>query len=84
MFLLLSVFPIGRLPSARWRPVAAFVLTCMPIVWLGVTALPRKLDAPFEAFENPLVLTHSDAYLGLVYILIVPSLGERRQRPPSV
>ena len=74
VFLLLAVFPSGRLPSARWRPVAAFVLICMPIIWLGVVTVPGELDPPFEAYENPLVLTHGDAYLWLVYILIVPSL----------
>ncbi len=74
VYLLLAVFPSGRLPSARWRAVTAFVLICMPIIWLVSVTVPRELDPPFEAYENPLVLTDSDAYLWLVYMLIVPCL----------
>jgi len=52
--LLLLLFPNGRLPSRRWRPVAwlAVVGTAMSI--LGLAFRPGTLDDDYPAVTNPL------------------------------
>jgi signal transduction histidine kinase len=48
------VFPDGRLPSPRWRPVAYCALGLVSLaVVVGFFARPG-LDAPFDAFTSPL------------------------------
>lgn len=54
MGLSLLLFPDGRLPSRRWRPVAA--MSGLAIVGFVVTAVlrPGPFDAPFDPVSNPL------------------------------
>jgi hypothetical protein len=47
------VFPDGRLPGRRWRPVAwlgAVSLTCL---WLGMFLGGGRLDAPLDRYRAP-------------------------------
>ncbi|HZY65108.1 MAG TPA: hypothetical protein VFE21_04440 [Rubrobacteraceae bacterium] len=52
---LLSLFPSGRLPSPRWRPVGWLAVTGMATVAFGVAFTPGPL-ADFPAVRNPLGL----------------------------
>jgi hypothetical protein len=70
MFLL---FPIGKLPSRRWRPVAAagFLLTGLSTI--GLVLRPRLVELPAPggislAFRNPLGDAHLPPVLRVVLI----------------
>jgi hypothetical protein len=56
VFLLLVVFPAGRIPSARWRVVVTLVLIGFALVWMLIATAQGQLEPPLEAFENPLAL----------------------------
>jgi hypothetical protein len=62
VFLLLVLFPAGRLPSPRWRPVVWLVLVGFAIVWAVIATNPGHLDPPLDDFENPLAVTSGDWY----------------------
>jgi len=47
------VFPDGRLPSRRWRPVAVVLGLGMVLLLLGDGLRPGRLDDPFHAASNP-------------------------------
>jgi hypothetical protein len=70
VFLLLLVFPSGRIPSARWRSVARLVVIGFAAVWIIISTAPGRLDSPFEAFENPLAITDSKGYIIAIYPII--------------
>jgi hypothetical protein len=70
VFLLLLVFPSGRLPSPRWRRVARLVLIGFAAVWLVISTAPGHLDPPFEAYENPLAVTSSKGYIVVIFPII--------------
>jgi len=48
------VFPDGRLPSRRWRPVAAMLGLAMVLLLVSDSVRPGALDDPFRAASNPL------------------------------
>jgi hypothetical protein len=48
------VFPDGRLPSRRWRPVAAMLGLAMALLLVSDSVRPGALDDPFRAASNPL------------------------------
>jgi hypothetical protein len=50
----LLVFPDGRLPSRRWRPVAALLGLSMALLLVTDVVRPGSLDEPFQAASNPL------------------------------
>jgi hypothetical protein len=50
----LMLFPDGRLPSRRWRPALAVVLTGVAAVMAGYLLRPGGGDEPFQSVENPL------------------------------
>ena len=51
---LLLLFPHGRLPSRRWRPIAWLLSVFAVVAWIGGTLSPGPLQPPFEALRNPL------------------------------
>ena len=84
------VFPDGRLPSPRWRPVAIGALGCCS---LSVTLMffgPREFPEPFDAFSSPLpqlpdavfLPLYTVASLGLVASLLAAAIavGTRMRR----
>jgi hypothetical protein len=71
LFLLFLLFPEGRLPSARWRPVVWFVLVGLAAAWFVIATAPGHLDAPLDAYENPLAITSSKSY----FITVAPVIG---------
>jgi hypothetical protein len=70
VFLVLLLFPTGRLPSRRWRPAVRLVLIGFVLVWTIISTAPGHLDAPLDAFENPLAVTSSDGYITAIYPII--------------
>jgi hypothetical protein len=70
VFLVLLLFPTGRLPSPRWRLVARLVLFAFAAAWVAVATAPRHLDPPFEAYESPLAPTSSGLYLVSLFALV--------------
>lgn len=50
----LLVFPDGRLPSRRWRPVAALLGLSTALLLVTDVVRPGSLDEPFQAASNPL------------------------------
>ncbi|MBA2331342.1 MAG: hypothetical protein H0V94_00940 [Actinobacteria bacterium] len=58
------VFPDGRLPSRRWRPLALFAAVSMALLLL-VLLLADELEAPFSEVPNPISVRVPEA-LGFV------------------
>ena len=52
--LALLLFPDGRLPSRRWRPVLAGLIVGMALLVTAGTLTPGRYDEPFAAVSNPL------------------------------
>ena len=48
------VFPDGRLPSPRWRPIAIGSLMCLVTMLVAMHFGPRELPAPYDAVVRPL------------------------------
>ena len=49
------LFPDGRLPSPRWRPLAVVMVLWLGTVMLAVTFAPGRIASPsFGTLENPL------------------------------
>jgi signal transduction histidine kinase len=48
------VFPDGRLPSPRWRPIAYAAIASIGLFLLFSFLRPGSFDKPFEAFSKPL------------------------------
>ena len=49
----LLLFPDGRLPSRRWKPVAVVTVVGMAGVTLGSVLRPGPFDDPFAVVSNP-------------------------------
>ena len=47
------LFPDGRLPSRRWRPVLVGLLAGMALLVVAGTLTPGRYDEPFAAVSNP-------------------------------
>jgi hypothetical protein len=52
--LLLLLFPDGRLPSRRWRPVVWTLLVVDVSTWIGNTLVPGPFSRPLNRYDNPL------------------------------
>jgi hypothetical protein len=62
-FLLLVVFPAGRVPSPRWRSIVTVVLAGYGAIWVGIATAPSHLDPPLDSFENSLAVTSNRNYI---------------------
>jgi hypothetical protein len=75
------LFPDGRLPSPRWRPVAALLGFAMVLLFVTSMFRPGRLDDPFAMVSNPLGVPGTreamDAanVLGWVLVVIGFALG---------
>ena len=65
-YLLVLLFPHGRLPSRRWRPVVALGGVGAVATWIGATTQPGPMPHPFAAYDNPLGI---DALRGVDHVL---------------
>jgi signal transduction histidine kinase len=50
----LLLLPDGRLPSRRWRPVAAMAVVAAILLPVSRLLMSGPLDDPFGSFENPI------------------------------
>ena len=91
----LLMFPDGRLPSRRWRPVAGLLGLSMGLLFVSDIVRPGALDDPFRAASNPLgipgvrgaAIVMNDAGWALVPIglgLAAASLIVRRRQARGV
>jgi len=68
MFLL---FPTGKLPSRRWRPLAAAGLLLTGLTTIGLVVQPRRVQLPGPGgislfFDNPLGVAHLPPVLRVI------------------
>ncbi len=66
------VFPDGRLPSPRWRPIAIGSAGCLAVMLVCTHLGPRDLPAPYDAVESPLPQLPDVVYAPL---FLVSSVG---------
>jgi hypothetical protein len=75
----LMLFPDGRLPSRRWRPVLRLALAGIALNALGYALRPGPLDPPFATVTNPLGIEGAfdltDAMSGLGWMFMGASVG---------
>jgi two-component system, NarL family, sensor kinase len=75
---LLLLFPDGRLPSPRWRPVAWVLAVCTGLLTLAVMVDPHPIDlSGVETVSNPLGiegLRPATAIVALVFFLDMAAL----------
>ena len=68
---LVLLFPDGRLPSARWRPLAWLSALTMVLVSTGMLLGPANYaDHGFPNLENPLGVKGLDSFAGLFFVPI--------------
>ena len=74
---LLLLFPTGKLPSRRWRPVAVVAgLGTLGISTLGALAPGPFTDAPFTSVANPLGVGALESVVGPAFaVLFLITLG---------
>ena len=79
MGLSLLLFPDGRLPSRRWRPVAAMSGLAIVGFVVGAVLRPGPFDAPFDPLSNPLGVPGTrevmDELIGTCWLLTYLVLG---------
>jgi hypothetical protein len=64
---LVLFFPDGKLPSARWRPLAWIGGAAMATAWLGVAFTPGRIgDVAGAKLENPLGIESAEPAIGVV------------------
>jgi hypothetical protein len=71
------LFPDGRLPSRRWRPVAWLAASAVVVASFGAAFHPGALREPFEAFRNPVGIEGAeflDPVTGAAFALIGASI----------
>ncbi len=86
--LALLLFPAGRLPSRRWRPVMAATLLGVAVMVIGSAFRPGLLDDPFATVSNPIGLAgtrglmNALTYLGwaLMWAGVVAAVVSARRR----
>ena len=70
---LLLLFPDGRLPSVRWRPIAWLSASTIVVLYLVFLVEPRTYaDYGFPHLENPLAMEglHASAVVGALVALL--------------
>ncbi|WP_084781131.1 sensor histidine kinase [Planobispora rosea] len=88
--LLLLVFPDGRLPSRRWRPVAIGIIVIATITTIAAMLRPGSADVAIQvvnpigvnwpSWMNPIGFVGSSLTIGLGTLLAVASIVVRTRR----
>jgi hypothetical protein len=77
--LALLLFPDGRLPSRRWRPVLWLALGGIGLTLVAAALHPGALVEPFTAVDNPLGVPGAGALLdvaqGIGFVFLMASVG---------
>lgn len=69
------LFPDGRLPSPRWRPIAIGSVVCLVVMLVCTHFGPRDLPAPYDGVDNPLPQMPDAVYLPLFLVSSIGMLG---------
>jgi hypothetical protein len=70
---LLLLFPNGRLPSSRWRPVAWLAGLSMAVIFVGSAFAPGPSDEGLP--DNPLGISGASGFLNAVTTAALPFLA---------
>jgi len=77
--LALLLFPDGRLPSGRWRPVLWLALAGIGLIVIGTMLRPGPLTEPFTGVSNPFGIPGSfdlmDTVSGFGFMFMLASLA---------
>ncbi len=72
---LILLFPDGRLPSSRWRPVGWVAAVTLAVGAVGIALTPGPLEeSPIPSMSNPLGLESMEAVLLVVLGVVLPLL----------
>jgi hypothetical protein len=75
----LLLFPDGRLPSRRWRPVLAGLLAGMALLVLAGTLRPGSYSEPFARVSNPFGVRGTRGAMDSVdvagWVLVIAGIG---------
>jgi hypothetical protein len=63
---LLLLFPDGRLPSRRWRPVAWLATALITLQCLWAAFAPRPLEGPAPMPRNPWAIERAEGFFRLL------------------
>jgi hypothetical protein len=73
------LYPTGRLPSRRWRPVVGLALTATALLTLSLAITPGPIDSSLPEVSNPYPIEGHDSLLaalsGLAVALMAASLA---------
>jgi hypothetical protein len=73
------LYPTGRLPSPRWRPVAGLAIVAMVLLTLSSAITPGPIDSSLPDVSNPYPLEGHDSLLaalsGVAVALMAASLA---------
>jgi hypothetical protein len=75
IFLLIILFPTGRVPSRRWRLVAPLVLVSFAMISFMLATAPADYEAPFEQFGRNRLAFYDETILFAVFPVIFFCLG---------
>jgi hypothetical protein len=70
---LLLLFPTGRLPSSRWRPVAWLAGLCIAAIFVGTAFAPGPVDQGLP--DNPLGISGAGGFLDTLTAAALPFLA---------
>jgi hypothetical protein len=75
----LLLFPDGRLPSRRWRPVLAGLLAGIVLLMLAGTLPPGRFAEPFAEVSNPFGVPGTRGVMAAVdlvgWVLVIAGIG---------
>ena len=69
------LFPTGRLPSPRWRPVAWLVAAVLTLAMLTLAITPGPVDEETPSITNPMGVESAASVLGLLESVVMPLLA---------
>ena len=72
---LILLYPDGRLPSRRWRPVAWLSAVTIVMVTVAVDLLPGRLEeSPIPSMANPIAVESAQPVLDVILVVFLPLL----------